>query len=33
MSRCAGAGREHRQTDSHIGKWQYSIPWTWCLVY
>jgi len=26
MSSCAGAGREHRQTDSHAGQWKYSIP-------
>jgi len=26
MSRCAGAGREHSQTDSRAGQWKYSIP-------
>jgi len=26
-SRCAGAGREHGQTDSQAVRWKYSIPW------
>ena len=26
MSRCAGAGREHSQTDSQAGQQKYSIP-------
>ena len=25
-SRCAGAGREHSQTDGQTDKWKYSIP-------
>jgi len=31
-SRCAGAGREHSQTDSPAGQWKYSIPWMSCSV-
>jgi len=33
MSRCAGAGREHSQTDSQAGQWEYSVPYTSCSVY
>ena len=27
MRRCAGAGKEHRQTESWAGQWTYSMPW------
>ena len=32
MSRWAGAGREHSQTDSQDGQWNYSIQWMLCSV-
>jgi len=33
MSGCAGAVREHRQTDSQAGQWKRCVPWTSCSVY
>jgi len=33
MSKCAGAGREHSQTDSQAGQWKYSVPETSYSVY